>query len=47
MDKKINALIVIDITRKDFLTTYTLRARIGIYIGILIGLVELNFISKE
>ena len=39
---KTKALIGIHQTKKEFKKTYTLRARIGIYIGVLIGLIELD-----
>lgn len=39
---KQEAFIVITQSKKDFIETYTLRARIGIYIGVLVGLIKLN-----
>ena len=42
--EKLKAIIIITYsTRGDFRKDYTLRARIGIYIGVLLGLIELKF----
>jgi len=44
--EKIKALFSIEITKEVFKKEYSLRARIGIYIGVLLGLVDLK-ITKE
>lgn len=40
---KHKALIIIKLSRKEFKEQYTLKARIGIYIGVLIGLIKIEF----
>lgn len=40
--EKFKSMFQIKFSKKDFKETYTLRARIGIYIGVLIGLIDLN-----
>jgi len=41
-EKQEKALIIIIQTRKEFIKSYTLRARIGIYICVAIGLIKLE-----
>ena len=43
--RKRKALIEIKQNKKDFKANFTFRAKIGIYIGVLIGLVDLKFID--
>ena len=40
--EKIKGFITLTISKKAFKEQYTLKARIGIYIGTLIGLIDLN-----
>jgi len=44
--KPCSGLITVNMTKKELLETYTLRARIGIYIGVILGLVTLK-LRKE
>lgn len=37
--------IRITITKQEFYRDYSLRGRIGIYIGVIIGLIDLKFVK--
>ena len=41
--EKVKSVIEIKLTKEHFKKNYTLRAKIGIYIGVLIGLISIEF----
>ena len=42
-EEKYKTLFELEISKEEFRNTYTLRARIGIYIAIFLGLINLKF----
>lgn len=41
--KKDSALITIKISRKDFVESYTVRVRVGIWVARILGIVSINY----